>query len=55
MPIPYHYTANSRGLGVADMAAAVQSGRPHRANGDLAFHVLRSWRQSMSPPPKTST
>lgn len=40
MPIPYHYTTNSRGLGVADMAAAMQSGRSHRANGDLAFHVL---------------
>ena len=26
--------------GVADMAYAIQSGRPHRASGDLAFHVL---------------
>lgn len=29
-----------RGLAVADMALAIQEGRPHRANGDLAFHVL---------------
>ena len=29
-----------RGAGVADMAYAIQSGRPHRASGDLAFHVL---------------
>lgn len=34
------YTDNSRGLGLADMAAALQKGRPHRANGELAFHVL---------------
>ncbi len=29
-----------RGIGVADMAHAIASGRPHRANGDLTFHVL---------------
>lgn len=29
-----------RGIGVADMADALASGRPHRANGELAFHVL---------------
>jgi predicted dehydrogenase len=31
---------NSRSLGVADMAHAAQSGRKHRANGEMAFHVL---------------
>ena len=31
---------NSRSLGVADMATAIRSGRPHRASGDLAYHVL---------------
>jgi predicted dehydrogenase len=31
---------NSRGLGVADMAHAIRSGRQHRANGDMAYHVL---------------
>ena len=40
IPIPFHYTTNSRGIGVADMAHAQRSGRAHRASGDLAFHVL---------------
>src|SRR6266542_883184 len=34
------WTENSRGLGVADMAHALRSGRPHRASGALAYHVL---------------
>ncbi len=39
--IPLSHSAEiGRGAGVADMAYAIQSGRPHRANGDLAFHVL---------------
>lgn len=40
MPLFHCYTGNSRGIGVADMAYALRSGRPHRANGQLAFHVL---------------
>ncbi|MYE27212.1 MAG: Gfo/Idh/MocA family oxidoreductase [Chloroflexi bacterium] len=35
-----HSIEIGRGTGVADMAYAIQSGRPHRASGDLAFHVL---------------
>jgi predicted dehydrogenase len=31
---------NSRSLGVADMAHALQSGRRHRASGEMAYHVL---------------
>ena len=31
---------NSRSLGVADMAHALRSGRAHRANGQMAYHVL---------------
>lgn len=31
---------NYRSIGVADMAHALRSNRPHRANGDLALHVL---------------
>jgi predicted dehydrogenase len=31
---------NYRILGLADMAQAIRSGRPHRASGELAFHVL---------------
>jgi predicted dehydrogenase len=40
VPITHGYTQNSRGLGVADMAYAIQEGREHRANGELAYHVL---------------
>lgn len=40
MPLTHGYVENSRGLGVADMAAAIRAGRPHRADGELAFHVL---------------
>ncbi|MFO7632789.1 MAG: gfo/Idh/MocA family oxidoreductase, partial [Caldilinea sp.] len=29
-----------RGLGLADMAGGIRSGRAHRANGELAYHVL---------------
>jgi predicted dehydrogenase len=31
---------NSRCIGVADMATAIRSGRKHRANGEMAAHVL---------------
>lgn len=31
---------NYRSLGLADMAKAILEDRPHRANGDLALHVL---------------
>lgn len=39
MPLT-HTTDIGRGAGVADMAYAIQSGRPHRASGALAFHAL---------------
>jgi predicted dehydrogenase len=31
---------NYRSIGLADMAHAIAQGRPHRASGDLALHVL---------------
>lgn len=34
------YSENSRGLGVDGMAEALLTGREHKANGKLAFHVL---------------
>jgi predicted dehydrogenase len=34
------FTEQSRGLGVADMVEAMRTGQPHRANGDMAYHVL---------------
>ncbi len=40
IPLTHGYTENSRGIGVADMARAIRTGRPHRCNGQLAFHVL---------------
>lgn len=40
IPLAYGYSVNSRGLGVSDMADALNNSRPHRANGDLAMHVL---------------
>jgi predicted dehydrogenase len=35
-----HSAEVSRGIGVADMAYGFVYGRPHRASGELAFHVL---------------
>ena len=40
MPLTHSFAENSRGLGVLDMAIAIQEGRAHRASGDLAYHVL---------------
>lgn len=40
VPIQHGYVANSRGIGTADMALAIREGRPHRASGELAYHVL---------------
>jgi predicted dehydrogenase len=41
VPLSHGYAdGNYRSIGVADMAAAILSGREHRANGALAFHVL---------------
>lgn len=40
VPLTHIYSENSRSIGVADMAHALRSGRRHRANGQLANHVL---------------
>lgn len=62
-PVPYThgFSENSRGIGVADMAAGIAADRPHRASGDLAFHVLDvmqgfldASRESASYCPKSS-
>jgi predicted dehydrogenase len=42
VPHTHGFADNSRGIGVADMAYAIQSGRPHRANGQMAYHVLEA-------------
>jgi len=44
--VPNHTTgggervANYRPIGLVDMAIAIREGRPHRASGELALHVL---------------
>ena len=40
VPLTHIYAQNSRGIAVADMAYALRSKRPHRANGEMAYHVL---------------
>jgi len=39
-PLLENFRENSRGLGLADMADAIAEGRPHRASGEMAYHVL---------------
>lgn len=38
--VPSTGSTASRGAGVLEMARAIRAGRPHRAQGELAFHVL---------------
>ncbi|AMM31228.1 oxidoreductase [Sinomonas atrocyanea] len=38
--IPTTGPANGRGMGVLDMARSIRAGQPHRATGQLAYHVL---------------
>lgn len=38
--VPSIGSTASRGAGVLEMARAIREGRPHRAQGELAFHVL---------------
>jgi len=40
VPLVNEYSQNSRGLGIAEMAEAIEENRPHRASGELAYHVL---------------
>jgi predicted dehydrogenase len=40
VPLAFGYAENSRGVGVADMADAIAKGRPHRAAGEVMYHVL---------------
>jgi predicted dehydrogenase len=40
VPLAFGYHENSRGIGFADMASAIASGRPHRASGAMAAHVM---------------
>ena len=40
LPLTHAHAENSRGLGVADMASALENGRSPRAGGELTYHVL---------------
>ena len=40
--LTHGYTDNNRGIGVADLASAIAEERPHRASGELAYHVLEA-------------
>jgi predicted dehydrogenase len=40
IPLEKEYSENSRGLGITDMAEAIEQDRPHRASGELAYHAL---------------
>ncbi len=40
IPLTHSYAENSRGIGIADLASALITKRPHRASGELAYHVL---------------
>jgi len=38
--VPLAFPNNARMIGVVDMVRAIRSGRPHRASGELTYHVL---------------
>lgn len=40
IPVTRPHAENHRGIGLSDMVEALETGRPHRASGELAFHVL---------------
>jgi predicted dehydrogenase len=40
MPLTSGFPVNGRGIGPSDLAEAIRTGRPHRANGAMAYHVL---------------
>jgi predicted dehydrogenase len=42
VPVSAGYADAGRGYGLADMARAIETDRPHRASGQLAYHVLEA-------------
>ncbi|WP_022882772.1 Gfo/Idh/MocA family protein [Gryllotalpicola ginsengisoli] len=49
------YRDAGRGYGLADMAAAIAAGTPHRASAELAFHVLEIMEAVLSASASRST
>jgi predicted dehydrogenase len=41
-PLTHANAFNARGLGLADLSEAISNNRPHRANAEVAFHVLEA-------------
>lgn len=54
IPLTHGYSANTRGLGVADMAQAVRNGGSYKANGAVAFHVLDIFHGTLEASQKNS-
>jgi len=48
VPLTHANAAQSRGIGLADMVRAERRGRPHRASGDLALHVLELMEKTIA-------
>lgn len=51
MSLTHGYIENMRSIGAADMVCAIESGRQHRCNAELAFHatdVMQSFEDSSS-------
>ncbi|MGK9251916.1 Gfo/Idh/MocA family protein [Paenibacillus humicus] len=42
IPLTHGFTDNNRGIGVADLARSIAEGIPHRASGEMAYHVLEA-------------
>lgn len=40
IPLKYNFADNSRGVGVADLAACIRNGGNPRVNGEMSLHVL---------------
>ena len=40
LPLTHGYLENMRSIGLADMCVGIRTDRPHRCNGELAYHVL---------------
>ena len=38
--LTHDHTENSRGLGVSDMARVLRGGPPHRASGEMGYHIV---------------
>jgi predicted dehydrogenase len=46
-PLTHANAQQSRGIGLGEMVAAMEAGRPHRASGALALHVLEAMQATI--------